>query len=57
MRRGLLTFHKMAPEVTVVPAPSSSAFWNHRTGATLAQLRAILYEYAAIAYYWWKEWI
>ena len=58
MRRAILTFHKVAPEVTVIAAPGWSAFWARRgTGATLAQLRAVAYEYTAIAYYWWKGWI
>jgi uncharacterized SAM-binding protein YcdF (DUF218 family)/glycosyltransferase involved in cell wall biosynthesis len=57
MRRALLTFHKMAPEITVIPTPGESNFYDHRSGATPAQVTAILYEYVAIAYYWWKGWI
>ena len=57
MRRALLTFHKIAPEIEVVPTPGESRFYEHRTGATPAQLKAILHEYVSIAYYWWKGWI
>lgn len=58
MRRSLLTFWRVAPEIEVVPAPnSSSQFYAHGAGASLEQIRGILQEYAAIAYYWWKGWI
>ena len=57
MRRALLTFSKLAPEIEVVAVPGESRFYEHRAGATLAQLKAILHEYLAIAYYWWKGWV
>lgn len=58
MRRSLLTFWRVAPEIEVVPAPAaSSQFYAHGAWATLEQIRGILQEYAAIGYYWWKGWI
>jgi uncharacterized SAM-binding protein YcdF (DUF218 family)/glycosyltransferase involved in cell wall biosynthesis len=54
MRRALLTFRKVAPEIEVVPTPSESGFYGRgRVGATPAQLRAILHEYLGLLYYWW----
>ena len=58
MRRALLVFRKMAPAITVIPTPvPKSQFYTHDLGANLQQIRAILHEYLAIAYYWWKGWI
>jgi uncharacterized SAM-binding protein YcdF (DUF218 family) len=60
MRRALLTWRKVAPEVTVVPSPvPASQFYarGRRRGISLEQLRGILHEYAAILSYWWKGWI
>jgi uncharacterized SAM-binding protein YcdF (DUF218 family)/glycosyltransferase involved in cell wall biosynthesis len=57
MRRAARVWNKLAPEVTVIPTPpSSSQFYEHGTGASLEQVRGILWEYAAIAYYWWQGW-
>jgi uncharacterized SAM-binding protein YcdF (DUF218 family) len=58
MRRALLTWRKVAPAITVVPAPvSGSQFYSHKHGASLEQIRGILQEYAAIVVYWWRGWI
>ena len=58
MRRALLTWHKVAPDVTIVSTPvPHSQFYAHGRGASLEQIRGILQEYAAIAVYWWKGWI
>src|SRR4029079_12794230 len=58
MRRALLTWRKLAPEVTVLPTPvAQSQFYEHRVGASLAQIRGITYEYIAILYYWINGWI
>jgi uncharacterized SAM-binding protein YcdF (DUF218 family) len=58
MRRALLTWKRVSPETTVIPAPvPSSQFYDHNWGASLEQARAILHEYGAIAWYWWKGWI
>jgi uncharacterized SAM-binding protein YcdF (DUF218 family) len=58
MRRSLLTFWRVAPEIEVLPAPNlHSQFYEHGAWATLEQIRGILQEYAAIVYYWWKGWI
>lgn len=58
MRRGLLTWQKVAPEVTVVPTPvAQSQFYDHGWGASLEQIRGILHEYLAIVAYWWRGWI
>jgi uncharacterized SAM-binding protein YcdF (DUF218 family) len=58
MRRALLTWRKVAPDVSVTPEPvASSQFYFHEQGASFAQIRGILLEYAAIVDYWWKGWI
>ncbi len=58
MRRALLTWQKVAPQVKVIPAPIPySRFYAHQVGASLEQIRAILHEYAAIIVYWWRGWI
>jgi uncharacterized SAM-binding protein YcdF (DUF218 family) len=56
MRRALLTWRKMAPEITVVPSPvPQSQFYSpHSKGASLEQMRGILHEYLAIIAYWWQ---
>jgi uncharacterized SAM-binding protein YcdF (DUF218 family) len=54
MRRAMLTWHKVAPEVNVVATPpTTSLFYSHNRGASLPQIRGVLQEYAGIAYYWW----
>jgi uncharacterized SAM-binding protein YcdF (DUF218 family) len=58
MRRALLTWKKVAPEVEVVASPvPNSQFYTHERGATVEQLRGLLHEYVAIVVYWWKGWI
>jgi uncharacterized SAM-binding protein YcdF (DUF218 family) len=58
MRRAIMTWNKLAPEVTVVPTPpATSQFYNHRIGASLRQIRGIAHEYAAMAYYRVKGWL
>lgn len=58
MRRALLTWGKVAPEITVVPAPvPESQFYAHRRGVSLEQIRGIAHEYLAIIAYWWRGWI
>jgi uncharacterized SAM-binding protein YcdF (DUF218 family) len=58
MRRAVLTWRKMAPQVTVIPTPATrSQFYDHGFGASLKQIQGILHEYLAIAYYWRKGWI
>jgi uncharacterized SAM-binding protein YcdF (DUF218 family) len=55
MRRALLTWHKVAPEVEVIATPpETSQFYAHSRGASAEQIRGLLQEYAAIAYYWWR---
>ena len=54
MRRAILTWHKAAPGVEVVATPpAGSIFYAHQRGASLAQIRGLLQEYAGIVYYWW----
>ena len=58
MRRATLTWRKTAPEVTVVPTPpDSSQFYEHGMGASLEQVRGIIWEYAAVVSYWWRGWL
>jgi len=54
MRRALLTWRKVAPEVEVVATPpAASQFYAHERGASLEQIRGLVQEYVAIVYYWW----
>jgi uncharacterized SAM-binding protein YcdF (DUF218 family)/glycosyltransferase involved in cell wall biosynthesis len=58
MRRAMLTWHHLAPDITVIPTPvEQSLFYLHERGATLDQARGLLHEYAAIVAYWWRGWI
>jgi len=58
MRRATLVWRKTAPEIAVIPSPPfSSQFYEHGTGASLEQVRGILWEYAALASYWWNGWL
>lgn len=58
MRRAVMTWHKSAPDTTVLAAPVAvSQFYAHERGASLDQIRGIAWEYAAIAAYWWRGWI
>jgi uncharacterized SAM-binding protein YcdF (DUF218 family)/glycosyltransferase involved in cell wall biosynthesis len=58
MRRALLVWHKQAPEVEVVPTPSTqSQFYDHERGVTLEQLRGLAQEYIAIFAYWRRGWL
>jgi len=58
MRRALLVWHKQAPEVDVVPTPSTqSQFYDHGRGVTLEQLRGLAQEYIAIFAYWRRGWL
>ncbi len=58
MRRALLTWRKVAPEITVVSTPvPKSQFYANAWGASLEQIRGILHEYLAILAYWWRGWI
>ena len=54
MRRALMTWQKVAPDVDVIATPpESSNFYAHRRGASLEQIRGLLQEYLGIVYYWW----
>ena len=59
MRRAMLAWHKVAPDVTVVPAPpaAGAVLRSHQRAPRLEQVRGILQEYAAIAVYWWRGWV
>jgi len=58
MRRATMVWHKLAPDITVTPAPPPrSQFYDHTRGATFEQLRSILYEYLAILGYWQRGWV
>jgi len=56
MRRAILTWKKMAPEITVVPnpVPQSRFYSPHGLGVSLEQMRGIFHEYVAIIVYWWQ---
>jgi len=58
MRRAMMTWHKVAPDIEVVATPvPSSQFYLHTGGPTAEQIRGLLQEYAAIALYWWRGWL
>ena len=58
MRRAVLAWHAADPSTSVVPSPvPQSQFYAHARGASLAQIRGIIQEYAALAYYWYKGWV
>ncbi len=58
MRRATMVWRKIAPEIAVTPTPPPrSQFYDHTRGATLDQLRGIVYEYLAILGYWQRGWI
>ncbi len=58
MRRALMTWHREAPSITVVPTPpAQSQFYEHQRGATLQQIRGIVWEYAATLAYWRRGWL
>ena len=55
MRRALLAWRKVAPEVRVTATPpETSLFYAHTRGASAEQIRGLLQEYVAIVYYWWR---
>ena len=58
MRRALMTWRRVAPDIIVVPTPVlKTQFYEHGWGASLEQIRGILQEYVAIIVYWWRGWI
>lgn len=58
MRRALLVWRKVAPDLRIVPAPpEKSQFYDHTRGASLDQVEAIAHEYVAIVVYWLRGWI
>jgi uncharacterized SAM-binding protein YcdF (DUF218 family)/glycosyltransferase involved in cell wall biosynthesis len=58
MRRALMVWRKVAPDVTVLPTPATeSQFYEHSRGATLDQVRGIVQEYLAILGYWRRGWV
>ena len=58
MRRAMLTWRKLAPEIEVVPTPAArSQFYDHDFGASPEQIQGIAREYVALAYYWVNGWL
>ena len=58
MRRAIMTWHRLAPEIDVVPTPVPvSQFYLHDGAPKLEQVRGLAQEYAAIALYWWRGWV
>jgi uncharacterized SAM-binding protein YcdF (DUF218 family)/glycosyltransferase involved in cell wall biosynthesis len=58
MRRALLVWRKVAPDVVVVPTPPPmTQFYEHTRGASLEQIRGIIWEYLAMLEYWSRGWI
>jgi uncharacterized SAM-binding protein YcdF (DUF218 family)/glycosyltransferase involved in cell wall biosynthesis len=58
MRRATMVWHKVAPEISVTPTPPDrSQFYDHTRGASLEQVRGILYEYLAILSYRGRSWV
>ena len=57
MLRATRTWQKVAPAVSVTSTPpAQSQFYLHERGASLAQIRGIIHEYAAIVVYWLRGW-
>ena len=57
-RRAILVWKKAMPNLfliapEVIDTPKTSTQW----GASMNQIKVIFYEYAAISYYWWKDWL
>jgi uncharacterized SAM-binding protein YcdF (DUF218 family)/glycosyltransferase involved in cell wall biosynthesis len=58
MRRATLTWRKQAPDIEAVPTPvPQSLYYMHDHGASLEQIRGIVWEYAALAVYRWRGWL
>ncbi len=59
MRRAMMVWRKVDPDVIVTPSPPEhSQFYDHpRAGATLEQIRGIAQEYIAILAYWRRGWL
>jgi uncharacterized SAM-binding protein YcdF (DUF218 family)/glycosyltransferase involved in cell wall biosynthesis len=58
MRRAVMTWRRQAPEITVIPTPpDQSQFYEHARGASLEQIRGILWEYLATFAYWRRGWL
>ncbi|HEX8030580.1 MAG TPA: ElyC/SanA/YdcF family protein [Vicinamibacterales bacterium] len=58
MRRAHMVWTKSAPGIAVTPTPPPKAqFYEHTRGASLSQIRGIVWEYAAIVYYWWRGYL
>jgi uncharacterized SAM-binding protein YcdF (DUF218 family)/glycosyltransferase involved in cell wall biosynthesis len=58
MRRALLVWHNVAPELVVIPTPpQKTQFYEHSHGASLEQIRGIIWEYLATFDYWMRGWI
>ena len=58
MRRALLTWHKAAPAIAVIPTPPpQSQFYEHTRGASFEQIRGIVWEYLATFAYWRRGWL
>jgi uncharacterized SAM-binding protein YcdF (DUF218 family)/glycosyltransferase involved in cell wall biosynthesis len=58
MRRSMLTWRKVAPGAEAIPTPvPASQFYLHDGAPSLAQMRGIIQEYAAIVLYWSRGWI
>ena len=58
MRRAMMTWRREAPGITVVATPPpQSQFYDHERGATLEQIRGIVWEYLATFAYWRRGWL
>ena len=58
MRRAVMTWRKVAPQIAVTPTPvPDSQFYAHGYGASLEQIRGLVQEYAAIIMYRWRGWL
>jgi uncharacterized SAM-binding protein YcdF (DUF218 family)/glycosyltransferase involved in cell wall biosynthesis len=58
MRRAMMTWQHQAPWITVLPTPPlQSQFYEHARGASLGQIRGIVWEYLATFAYWRRGWL
>jgi len=58
IKRAVSTMKKLSPETEVLASPAKTRFYQKPSkGIKLEQIKGILYEYAALGYYWWKGYV
>lgn len=67
MRRAVLTWRRLAPDIHVTAAPLQESLFYSREATAQAgrvhrqinpkQIKGILHEYVGLVYYWWRGWV